>query len=173
MTSLGYRLKFLFFIVIFAVAIYAVHRYTGTSSMFGGSGILVHGNRYKVVDMKGDGNCMMRALADQYNQSHNNKVHHLDIRRTLTRIMERDKNTYNPDARTVSVSEMKKSGTYGGHMELVAAANHFKRDIMVYDNENKNVLVIEPTKKKHETPWVLYFTPGSGDEGHYGSTIKN
>lgn len=147
MTSLSSRLKFLFFIVLFAVSIYLIHRYTGATSMFSGSGILVNGNRYKIVDMKSDGNCMMRALADQYNQSHSNQVHHLDVRRTLTKVMERDQETYDPNARTVSVSKMKKPGVYGDHMELVAAANHFKRDIMVYDSEKKNVMVIEPKIK--------------------------
>ena len=175
MTTTASRLRFLFYIVIFGISVYFIHRYASRrgSGAHGSTEIVVDGIKYRVKQITGhDNNCMMRAIADQYNRTHNDTVHHSDIRRTITREIENKPDIYENGARTVSVEDMKKSGTLGGHMELVAAANYFKRPIHVNDVSVGNVVKIPPKTSKHSTPWVLQFTSDGGDSGHYESLVK-
>ena len=176
MTTTASRVRFLFYIVIFGVFVYFIHRYASrrnVDSISGTGVVVVEGVNYRLKQISGhDNNCMMRAIADQYNRTHNDTVHHSDIRRTITREIESKPAVYDKDARTVSIEDMKKSGTQGGHMELVAAANYFKRPIHVNDVLAGNVVKILPKTSKHSTPWVLQFTSNGGDSGHYESLVK-
>jgi len=174
MTTTASRIRFLFYLVIFGVCIYFIHGY---ASRKGGSVsdslVTVDGKPYRLKHISGhDNNCMMRSIADQYNRTHNDTVHHSDIRRTITREIESKPDIYDKDARTISIDDMKKSGTQGGHMELVAAANYFKRPIHVNDVTAGNVVKISPRNPKHTTPWVLQFTTIGSNSGHYESLVK-
>ncbi len=174
MTSTASRIRFLFYLVIFGVCIYFIHGYASRQGVSkSGASIMVDGKSYRLKQISGhDNNCMMRCIADQYNRTHSDTVHHLDVRRTITREIKNKPQLYDTDARTVSIDDMKKSGTQGGHMELVAAANYFKRPIHINDVTAGNVIKIPPKNPKHTTPWVLNFTSNGSESGHYDSLVK-
>ena len=173
MNSLAKKAMFLILIIIFATIVYYINNMY-SNSFSTNEIIVVNNNKYTVKQIDGsDNNCMMRALADQYNMTHDKSVNHADIRKTIMNEIESRPTVYDVDARTVPISEMKKSGTQGDHMELQAAANYFKRKIYVYDKEKRKPLEIPPIKQKHNTPWVLVFEPIGSSSGHYSSLVRS
>ncbi|KAG2343854.1 cysteine proteinase [Suillus weaverae] len=84
----------------------------------------------------GDGNCLFRALCDQF---YGSPSQHLQLRKDICDWIERHAQRYQPfceDERGLSAHLrcMREQGTYGGHLELSAFA-HFAR---------RNVKVIQP-----------------------------
>ncbi|OAD72378.1 hypothetical protein PHYBLDRAFT_159138 [Phycomyces blakesleeanus NRRL 1555(-)] len=85
-------------------------------------------------DIAGDGNCLFRALSDQYYGSDRK---HKEIRQEVCRYMcdhEDDFKYFVEDDRSFKdhVRCMESNGTYGGNMELVAFARLFNVNIKVY-----------------------------------------
>ncbi|TDL26853.1 cysteine proteinase [Rickenella mellea] len=81
----------------------------------------------------GDGNCLFRALSDQY---YGTASQHLKLREEICDWMASYKERYEPfvlDERgfDVHLTCMRQPGTYGGHLELVAFANLKRRNIKV------------------------------------------
>ncbi|KAJ3031749.1 OTU domain-containing protein 3 [Rhizophlyctis rosea] len=90
----------------------------------------------KLKDIIGDGNCMFRALADQYDGSPDTHKHH---RAAVCSHLLNNRSYFEPflsgkDASSFDwhVRNMSEDGTYGGNMELVAFAQPMKVDICVY-----------------------------------------
>jgi len=84
----------------------------------------------------GDGNCLFRALCDQF---YGSPSQHLQLRKDICDWIESHAQRYEPfceDERGLSahLQCMREQGTYGGHLELSAFA-HFSR---------RNVKVIQP-----------------------------
>ncbi|KAG6335413.1 hypothetical protein ID866_3674 [Astraeus odoratus] len=84
----------------------------------------------------GDGNCLFRALSDQF---YGSPARHLELRRDICDWIESHRQRYEPfceDERGLAthLQCMRQQGTYGGHLELSAFA-HFAR---------RNVKVIQP-----------------------------
>jgi len=81
----------------------------------------------------GDGNCLFRALSDQY---FGTPSQHLKLREDICNWLEEHKQRYAPfvdDDRGMDVHLrcMRQPGTYGGHLELTAFAHFKKRDVKV------------------------------------------
>ncbi|KAL5525163.1 hypothetical protein ACEPAF_9032 [Sanghuangporus sanghuang] len=81
----------------------------------------------------GDGNCLFRALSDQY---YGSPSQHLKLRQEICDWMEAHKSRYAPfvdDERGLDVHLrcMRQPGTYGGHLELTAFAHLKRRDVKV------------------------------------------
>ncbi|KAJ2766739.1 substrate-specific activator of APC-dependent proteolysis, partial [Coemansia nantahalensis] len=85
-------------------------------------------------DMTGDGNCMFRALADQVDGTPDTHARH---RESVCEYMARHADEFSPFMDETCpfdryVSNMRKSGVFGGNLELVAFARNYVVDIRVY-----------------------------------------
>jgi hypothetical protein len=81
----------------------------------------------------GDGNCLFRALSDQY---HGTESYHAKLRKDICDWIESNKGQYEPfveDERGLQVHLqcMRENATYGGHLELSAFAHMTQRNIKV------------------------------------------
>ncbi|KAF9972749.1 hypothetical protein BGZ73_004051 [Actinomortierella ambigua] len=107
----------------------------------------------KLKDTLGDGNCLFRALADQYTGS---DADHYRIRQDVCTYIEEHADHFKLflDNQTVEahVAQMRRNATYGGNVELVAFARLKRVDIRVY--QPGYVFVIEgvDVKKEGSTP---------------------
>ncbi|KAF8624060.1 hypothetical protein AX15_006074 [Amanita polypyramis BW_CC] len=85
------------------------------------------------VQTLGDGNCLFRALSDQY---HGTDIKHAQVRQEVCDWIAMHKSRYAPfvdDERGIEIHLrcMRENGTYGGHMELSAFAHLTRRNIKV------------------------------------------
>jgi len=85
-------------------------------------------------DMAGDGNCLFRALSDQY---YGTDKHHAEIRHKVCQFLRENEGSYQmfvEDDQTFSwhVDNMENLGVFGGNMELAAFAKLEKVDIKIY-----------------------------------------
>ncbi|POG59875.1 hypothetical protein GLOIN_2v1718436 [Rhizophagus irregularis DAOM 181602=DAOM 197198] len=85
-------------------------------------------------EIDGDGNCLFRSLSDQF---YGNTKQHSKIRKEVCDYLERNRDHFQyfvEDDKTFDyhLSQMRKVGTYGGNMELVAFAQLHEVDIKVY-----------------------------------------
>lgn len=85
---------------------------------------------------KGDGNCLFRALSDQYYGD--DGANHALIRRKVVDCMKSNADYFSTflDNNTESFDQylfrMAKDGVYGDNMEIVAFARHFQVDVVIY-----------------------------------------
>ncbi|KAG0266114.1 hypothetical protein DFQ27_000161 [Actinomortierella ambigua] len=128
----------------------------------------------RLKDTLGDGNCLFRALADQYTGS---DAEHYRIRQDVCTYIEEHADHFKLflDNQTVEahVAQMRRNATYGGNVELVAFARLKRVDIRVY--QPGYVFVIEgvDVKKEGSTPGqrpMLHIAYHSWE--HY-SSIRN
>ncbi|KAI8924579.1 hypothetical protein BC831DRAFT_389482, partial [Entophlyctis helioformis] len=86
-----------------------------------------------IKDMTGDGNCLFRALSDQI---HGSPARHGQVRSAVCDQIAANADLYAPfidDGSLAShVASMRRDGTYGGNMEVVAAARMARVDIAVH-----------------------------------------
>lgn len=88
-------------------------------------------------DVTGDGNCLFRALSDQV---HGHANQHPSIRMDICGHIEANRQLYelfiDEDDGTLEnrMRRMRKDGTYGGNMEVVAAARTLGADIVVHQS---------------------------------------
>ncbi|KAI8998062.1 hypothetical protein BC832DRAFT_595328 [Gaertneriomyces semiglobifer] len=103
-----------------------------------GTKILEHqlaGQGLKIKDMTGDGNCLFRALSDQYDGT---PGYHAKHRQTVCEHLSHHRDTYAPfvgddeGSFEQHVCRMRQDGVYGGNMELVAFARAMGVDIAVH-----------------------------------------
>ncbi|OMJ26875.1 OTU domain-containing protein 3 [Smittium culicis] len=83
-------------------------------------------------EILGDGNCLFRALSDQY---YGDTSKHGQIRHNVCMFILANKQDFEPfiDSDFESyVKNMRKDGVFGGNMELVAFSRHYGADIKVY-----------------------------------------
>ncbi|KAG0232862.1 hypothetical protein BGW42_007871 [Actinomortierella wolfii] len=128
----------------------------------------------QLKDTLGDGNCLFRALADQYTGS---DAEHYRLRQEVCDYIEEHADHFKLflDNQTVEahVAQMRRNATYGGNVELVAFARLKRVDIRVY--QPGYVFVIEgvDVKKEGSTPGqrpMLHIAYHSWE--HY-SSIRN
>ncbi|KAI0314059.1 hypothetical protein OF83DRAFT_1165358 [Amylostereum chailletii] len=111
------------------------------------------------ADTVGDGNCLFRALSDQF---YGSDAHHLQLREDICDWIEENKMRYEPfveDDRGIDahLRLMRSAATYGGHLELSAFAHMARRDVKVI--QPGLVYVIEwasgwDTSQIGNTPWI-------------------
>ncbi|KAF9377662.1 hypothetical protein CPB97_010026 [Podila verticillata] len=132
------------------------------------------GLNLQLKDTTGDGNCLFRACADQYTGSERD---HAALRAEVCKYIADNADHFESfmDNETVEahVAQMRKNGTYGGNIELVAFARLKKIDIKVY--QPGYIFVIEgvDVKKEGSTPGqrpVMHIAYHSWE--HY-SSIRN
>jgi len=104
-----------------------------------------------VKDVTGDGNCLFRALSDQYDGDPRGHAAH---RESVCAHIERNKAVYAPwidDSQSFEqyVSRMRQDGVYGGNLELVAFAREHGVDIAVHQH-NLAVWIIRGREKENE-----------------------
>ncbi|KAF9920866.1 hypothetical protein FBU30_009188 [Linnemannia zychae] len=132
------------------------------------------GLNLQLKDTMGDGNCLFRACADQF--SGTEKDHHL-LRAQVCQYIEEHEEHFKLflDNETVEahVTKMRKNGTYGGNIELVAFARMKRVDIKVYQPGYIYVIEGVDVKKEGSSPGqrpVMHIAYHSWE--HY-SSIRN
>lgn len=87
------------------------------------------------VNTLGDGNCLFRALSDQL---YGNPGRHLEIRHQVCNYLAQHESRYKAfvdmdeeESWESHLEQMAKQGTYGGHLELSAFANSYRRSIKI------------------------------------------
>ncbi|KAG1176077.1 hypothetical protein G6F70_003650 [Rhizopus microsporus] len=85
-------------------------------------------------DITGDGNCLFRALSDQY---YGRDSKHKVIRQEICRYLKENEEIYkffveDDQSFDSHLNNMQQDGTFGGNMELAAFAKLYKVDIKVY-----------------------------------------
>ncbi|KAG0000225.1 hypothetical protein BGZ80_009588 [Entomortierella chlamydospora] len=111
------------------------------------------GLNLQLKDTMGDGNCLFRACADQFFGSESN---HNSLRAEVCQYIEQHADHFSSflDNETVEahVSKMRKNGTYGGNIELVAFARMKRVDIKVYQPGYIYVIEGVDVKKEGSSP---------------------
>ncbi|KAG2433740.1 hypothetical protein HXX76_008103 [Chlamydomonas incerta] len=114
----------------------------------------------------GDGNCQFRALSDQL---YDNPEHHAEVRRAVVAVLRQRAAAYScyvAGDYGAFVDSMARSGTWGDHLTLQAAADTFGvRIVVVTSYEHSPVITIEPEQKKSGRTLFLSFWA----EVHYNS----
>ncbi|KAI1309128.1 hypothetical protein EDD11_004139 [Mortierella claussenii] len=132
------------------------------------------GLNLQLKDTMGDGNCLFRACADQYFGSEKD---HASLRAEVCQYIDHHAEHFKAflDNETVEahVAHMRKNGTYGGNIELVAFARMKRVDIKVY--QPGYIFVIEgiDVKKEGSSPGqrpIMHIAYHSWE--HY-SSIRN
>ncbi|XP_057429955.1 OVARIAN TUMOR DOMAIN-containing deubiquitinating enzyme 11 [Lotus japonicus] len=118
------------------------------------------------LQMEGDGNCQFRALADQL---FGNPEYHKHVRRQVIKQLKHHKKLYEsyvPMEYKSYLKKMKKSGEWGDHVTLQAAADRFEAKIcLVTSFRDTYYIEILPTNKRLTRElWLSFWS-----EVHYNS----
>ncbi|KAL1319835.1 hypothetical protein HN51_064579 [Arachis hypogaea] len=118
------------------------------------------------LQMEGDGNCQFRALADQLFR---NPEYHKHVRRQVIKQLKHHKKLYEgyvPMKYKSYLKMMKKSGEWGDHITLQAAADRFNAKICLVTSFRDTCYVeILPTDKNYTIElWLSFWS-----EVHYNS----
>ncbi|XP_028393840.1 OTU domain-containing protein 3-like [Dendronephthya gigantea] len=128
---------------------------------------------YKIKDIKGDGNCLFRALADQLDGTDDG---HLRYRRIIAKYLADHREEYEPfveDNKTFDehVRELNKAGTFGGNDSIVAFSRCYGLNIVIHQlNERCWVIHGEEYKKPGDPFRELHISYHNGD--HYSSVRR-
>ena len=137
-----------------------------------GQGIHVE-EQFSVVQMKGDGNCLFRALSYCI---HKDQRYFTNIRRSIVNYVTDHWNDFSLSIEAADIYEislgsasdykkyMLKSGTHGGHVELVAASRLYECEIHLVMNNEMNSISNDGVHKIYH---LLY--EGDGYKGHYSA----
>ncbi|RAL47499.1 hypothetical protein DM860_011237 [Cuscuta australis] len=126
--------------------------------------------RLTEVHMEGDGNCQFRALADQIFQ---NPGHHKYVRRQVVKQLKRYRTLYEgyiPMAYKSYLKKMKRSGEWGDHVTLQAAADRFEAKIcLVTSFRDTCYIEIIPNNNRQPSKelWLSFWS-----EVHYNSLYE-
>ncbi|GLC45796.1 hypothetical protein PLESTB_001155200 [Pleodorina starrii] len=124
--------------------------------------------QYDLVEreVQGDGNCQFRALSDQL---YGSPEHHAAVRAAVVAVLRQRASSYScyvPEEYGKYCSSMAKSGTWGDHVTLQAAADHYGLRITVVTSFGESpVIYIDPADKR--SPRTLYLSFWA--EVHYNS----
>ncbi|KAI9286853.1 hypothetical protein BC943DRAFT_215769 [Umbelopsis sp. AD052] len=121
-------------------------------------------------EMAGDGNCLFRALSDQY---HGNDKQHAEIRQSVCQFLRENEESYEmfvEDDQTFQwhVDNMENLGVFGGNMELAAFAKLQKIDIKIY--QPGFIYIINGGDDPEEVRQTLHIAYHSWE--HYSSVRK-
>lgn len=95
--------------------------------------------------IKGDGNCLFRALSDQL---FGDETHHGEIRQNIVKFLDGNAARFSGFVGEFNetfeqyISRMAQDGCFGGHMEIVACAELYKRRVVIYQAET--LFVVNP-----------------------------
>ncbi|KAF9579501.1 hypothetical protein BGW38_004218 [Lunasporangiospora selenospora] len=144
------------------------------------------GLNLQLKDTMGDGNCLFRACADQF---YGSEREHAPLRAEVCRYIEEHAEHFRSFLDNVSVeahvAQMRKNGTYGGNIELVAFARMKKVDIKVYQPGYIYVIEGVDVKKDGSSPgqrpvmhiayhtWEHYSSIRNIDGPHEGLPLIN
>ncbi|XP_061356729.1 OVARIAN TUMOR DOMAIN-containing deubiquitinating enzyme 11 [Gastrolobium bilobum] len=122
------------------------------------------------LQMEGDGNCQFRALADQLFR---NPDYHKHVRRQVIKQLKHHKKLYEghvPMKYKSYLKKMKKSGEWGDHVTLQAAADRFDAKIcLVTSFRDTCYIEILPTDKSPTRElWLSFWS-----EVHYNSLYSS
>ncbi|KAJ2963515.1 hypothetical protein NQZ79_g1602 [Umbelopsis isabellina] len=125
---------------------------------------------YCTKDMAGDGNCLFRALSDQFYGTDKN---HAEIRQEVCQFLRRNEQSYQmfvEDDQTFDwhMDNMENSGVFGGNMELAAFAKLHKVDIKIY--QPGFIYIINGGDDANEARQTLHIAYHSWE--HY-SSVRN
>ncbi|GAX12057.1 OTU domain-containing protein 3 [Fistulifera solaris] len=132
-----------------------------------------------IVDMSADGNCLFRALSDQIHGDYGNQ--HADVRTEVCDFMELHEDDFkvflildedDEDAADFEsyISALREDGEWGGNLELVAAARHYRRNIVVFSAEQAVFTIHHANKGSPSGPDLLL---SYHDNDHYNSVRSN
>lgn len=136
-------------------------------------------DRFNVREIIADGNCLFRALSFCLYQTEDN---HSDVRNKIVRHVVGNWSCYEPfiigDVSYGSLvsnesdysSVMTKNGTYGSHVELVAATKIFNVFITIMHSHDSSVTEIGLNTRNKIKVNLLY--EGNGYDGHYSVLLK-
>jgi OTU domain-containing protein 3 len=118
-----------------------------------------------IRDIKGDGNCMFRAVADQFTGSQEN---HFDYRHRIVDFMDTHRDVFQPffyegdGTFDAYLSKMRRDGEWGGNLELQALSLCCSVNIIVHQ------LGARPWAIQHDAPSrTIHLSYHDGD--HYAS----
>ncbi|KAB8388304.1 hypothetical protein FH972_024778 [Carpinus fangiana] len=102
------------------------------------------------LQMEGDGNCQFRALADQLFR---NPDYHKHVRKQVIKQLKHFRKLYEsyvPMKYKIYLKQMKKSGEWGDHLTLQAAADRGKNKMSICSSHSKSRKEIVGEEKKRE-----------------------
>ena len=128
---------------------------------------------YKIKDIKGDGNCLFRALADQLDGTDDG---HLRFRRIIAKYLADHRAEFEPfveDNKSFDehVKELTKAGTFGGNDSIVAFSRCYGVNVVIHQlNERCWVIQGEEYRKTGDPFRELHISYHNGD--HYSSVRR-
>ncbi|CAH3174396.1 unnamed protein product, partial [Porites lobata] len=128
-----------------------------------------------VSDNQASGNCLFHALSEQLPSVRGIQISHKELRKTLVQFLDENPNLHEGTSLFNFVSgypswreylqSMAKDGTWGDHVVLFAAANHFQTSIRIISSLDREIVVQPDYAPANTTPLVL----GHIHELHYVS----
>lgn len=118
------------------------------------------------LQVEGDGNCQFRALADQLFR---NPDYHKHVRKEVVKQLKHFQKLYEsyvPMNYKIYLKDMKRSGEWGDHVTLQAAADRFAAKICLLTSFKDNCLIEIVPKEKNPSKelWLSFWS-----EVHYNS----
>ncbi|XP_030546578.1 OVARIAN TUMOR DOMAIN-containing deubiquitinating enzyme 11 isoform X2 [Rhodamnia argentea] len=121
------------------------------------------------LQIEGDGNCQFRALADQL---FGNSDHHKIVRKEIIKQLKHERKLYEgyvPMKYKSYLKKMKKSGEWGDHVTLQAAADRFvaKINLVTSFKETSYIEIVPNGKNPTKELWLSFWS-----EVHYNSLYE-
>lgn len=121
------------------------------------------------LQVEGDGNCQFRALADQLFRSPN---YHRHVRKEVVKQLQHFQELYEgyvPMCYKAYLKDMKRSGEWGDHVTLQAAADRFTAKICLLTSFRNNCLIeiVPMDKAPLKELWLSFWS-----EVHYNSLYE-
>jgi len=122
--------------------------------------------KLSIREVRGDGNCLFRAVSDQIEGNENN---HYKYRQLAVDYIERHRESFEPfmdegENFGEHVAQMRKSGTWGGHFELVALSEALGVSFCVHIKDEQEIIIApERTTRK------VYHVAFDPKQQHYNS----
>ncbi|KMZ69172.1 OTU domain-containing protein [Zostera marina] len=118
------------------------------------------------LQIEGDGNCQFRAIADQLFR---NPEYHKHVRKQVIKQLKNSRKLYEeyvPMSYSGYLKKMKKSGEWGDHLTLQAAADRFEIKICVVTSFKDTCFIEIVPREKHPSRelWLSFWS-----EVHYNS----
>ncbi|GKY90682.1 hypothetical protein MPSEU_000041600 [Mayamaea pseudoterrestris] len=138
----------------------------------------------EIIEVSADGNCLFRALSDQLYYDHG--AAHEDVRSDVCNYLQAHETDFchflvlddedappnEEDASdfTSYVEKMRRDGTWGGNVELVAAARLYRRNILVHSADLDTFMIdCDESNASHQRDSVPNMMVSYHDNDHYNS----
>ncbi|EPX72842.1 OTU family cysteine protease [Schizosaccharomyces octosporus yFS286] len=135
------------------------------------------------VDITPDGHCLFASISHQLNYHFNIKLNYQQLRDHAANYIHKHGDEYSgflldeDTGEVMSVeqycNEIRRTGKWGGDIEIQALANDLQVPIHVYNTDGP-VIKFEPQEAKHTTPvCIAYYQHLYGLGAHYNSLVYN